>query len=253
MKLVFHPDFHQVYSADAAAEAGRMQAVLDALGPGVELVEPAPASEEALAAVHPPEHIAWVKERGLHPIAALAAGAALTAARIGLSEPCFGLLRPPGHHASADSCWGFCYYNNMAVALSALHREGSLARAHVLDIDLHYGDGTVNLLGEKDWVRVYNPEARQRETYVPEVADELRLRQAGLFGISAGFDLHQDDWGGRLSTEDYGQIGRLAAQAARRAKGGVFAILEGGYNQAVLGKNVEALMRGMDQGWRESD
>jgi acetoin utilization deacetylase AcuC-like enzyme len=253
MKVFFHPDFYQVYTNDPAAEAGRLEAVMEIIAPRAELSEPAPAPAEAIAAVHGQEHIAWVQRRGLYPIASLAAGAALAAGRTGRREPCFGLLRPPGHHASADSSWGFCYFNNMAVALTALQNAGAIATAHVLDIDLHYGDGTVNILGERDWVRVYNPQAREREAYLPEVAAELEAHPADLIGISAGFDLHQDDWGGRLSTGDYRQIGRLAAAAARRAGGGVFAILEGGYNHAVLGHNVLALMEGMQQGWTGSE
>ncbi|MCF8032513.1 MAG: hypothetical protein K9K66_08380 [Desulfarculaceae bacterium] len=249
MKVVYHPLFAQVYTNDPAAEAGRLEAVLEVIAPQAEMVEPPPAPDEDLALVHTPEHLAWVKQRGLHPIAALAAGAALSAARIGTGEPCFGLLRPPGHHASAGSCWGFCYYNNVAVALAALKARGEIASAHVLDIDLHFGDGTENIMEGRDWVRVYNPEARDRLSYLPEVAAELKGRQADLFAISAGFDMHQDDWGGRLSTGDYRELGRLAAQAARQAGGGVFAVLEGGYNPAVLGHNVLALMQGMEQGW----
>jgi len=249
MKVVYHPEFQRVYTNDPAAEAGRMEAVLQVIAPHADLVTPVPALEKDIALVHTNEHLAWVKERGLHPIASLAAGAALTAARIGLGEPCFGLLRPPGHHASAGSCWGFCYYNNLAVALAALKDAGEIATAHVLDIDLHYGDGTVNIMEDQDWARVYNPEARDREGYLPEVAAELEKRSADVFAISAGFDMHQDDWGGRLSTDDYGEIGRLTASAARRNGGGVFAVLEGGYNHAVLGHNALALMRGMAQGW----
>ncbi len=249
MKVVCHPEFQQVYTNDPAAEAGRIESVLEVIAPHAEMVQPAPAPDKDIALVHTLEHMAWVKHRGLHPIAALAAGAALQAARIGLSEPCFGLLRPPGHHASAGSCWGFCYYNNLAVALAALKHAGEIATAHVLDIDLHYGDGTVNIMEGQDWARVYNPEARDRQDYLPEVAAELEGREVDLFAISAGFDMHQDDWGGRLSTDDYGEIGRLAAAAARNCGGGVFAVLEGGYNHAVLGHNALALMRGMAQGW----
>jgi len=249
MKVVYHPEFKEVYTNDPAAEAGRMEAVLEVITPHAQMVEPEPAPDQAISRVHTSEHIAWVKQRGLHPIAALAAGAALQAARIGLGEPCFGLLRPPGHHASAGTSWGFCYYNNLAVALTALKDEGEIASAHILDIDLHYGDGTVNILEGKDWVRVYNPEARDRQGYLPELAAELAGRRADLLAISAGFDMHLDDWGGRLSTGDYGEIGRLAAAAARRAGGGVFAVLEGGYNHAVLGRNVLALMQGMAAGW----
>jgi acetoin utilization deacetylase AcuC-like enzyme len=87
----------------------------------------------------------YVRQEGLYDIAALAAGGAIQAARLGLETPAFGAIRPPGHHASSDSCWGFCYFNNMAVALLTLKDEGLIETATILDFDLHYGDGNVNI------------------------------------------------------------------------------------------------------------
>ena len=71
-------------------------------------------------------HIQQVENQGLYEIAALAAGGAIQAAQMGLAEPCFGLIRPPGHHASAASAWGFCYFNIMAVALETLRRQDKI-------------------------------------------------------------------------------------------------------------------------------
>lgn len=31
----------------------------------------------------------------------------------------FALIRPPGHHAEDDAAMGYCFYNNVAVAVSA--------------------------------------------------------------------------------------------------------------------------------------
>ena len=227
MKVVFHQDFYQVYTGDPAAAAGRMEAVVETIQPLVEFIVPAPAV------------------RALFEIAALAAGGALQAARVGLSEPCFALIRPPGHHASAASAWGFCYFNNMAVALEALRREKKIETACVLDIDLHFGDGTQNILGNRSWVEVINVEAGDRSHYLQQVDQALENCEADLIGISAGFDYHIDDWGGLLHTEDYAKIGRRVRRAADRNKGGCFAILEGGYNHEVLGENVLALIQGM--------
>ncbi len=245
MKVVFHPDFHTTYTSDPAAAPGRMQAILEVIEPHAELVAPEPAPLEAIQAVHSEEHIAMVRGRGLYPIAALAAGGALAAAELGLREPALALIRPPGHHASAGSSWGFCYFNNMAVALMELKRRGAIQSAFVLDIDLHYGDGTVNILGGRPWVEVYNVEARTREPYLEEVARVMADCKAGLIGISAGFDMAQEDWGDVLAVDDYHRIGRLVREAAGRSGGGCFAILEGGYNHQVLGRNVLALMQGM--------
>lgn len=245
MKVVYHQAFNQVYTSDPAAAAGRMEAIVEAIENKVTFVEAKPASEEQIGLAHTRSHVEAVQMRGLHEIAALAAGGAIQTARCGLKEPAFGLIRPPGHHASASSAWGFCYYNNMAIALLTLRKEASIERAVVLDIDLHFGDGTVNILGDKDWVKIHNPSARNRDLYLRETGEALSDRTVDLIGVSAGFDYHRDDWGGLLETEDYFTIGKWVREAAEANRGGCFAILEGGYNHSVLGQNAEALIEGM--------
>jgi acetoin utilization deacetylase AcuC-like enzyme len=245
MKVIFHEDFYQVYTSDPAAAAGRMEAIMAVIKAEVEFVKAAPAKEAQIALAHTQAHIDTVRQSGLFDIAALAAGAAIQSAEIGLAAPSFALIRPPGHHASSASSWGFCYFNNMAVALQALKQNGQIASAYVLDIDLHYGDGTVNFLGSKDFVRVHNVESRDRHSYLAEIKTEMEHVQADLIGISAGFDDHQDDWGGLLATEDYYAIGKLVKTASIRCGGGCFGILEGGYNHQVLGQNVLSLINGL--------
>ena len=245
MKVVFHEDFYQVYTGDPAAASGRMEAVVEVIAPYVEFVAAEPAVCQHISAVHSEMHIREVENQGLFDMAALAAGGALQAARTGLLEPCFALIRPPGHHASAASAWGFCYFNNMAVALETLRRQKKIQSALVLDIDLHFGDGTENILGNRSWVSVVNVEASSRNRYLQQVEQTMENCRADLIGISAGFDYHRDDWGGLLHTEDYEKIGRRVRQTADRNGGGCFAILEGGYNHDVLGQNVLALVQGM--------
>jgi acetoin utilization deacetylase AcuC-like enzyme len=186
-----------------------------------------------------------VRDQGLYEIAALAAGGAIQAAQRGLEEPAFALVRPPGHHASADSAWGFCYFNNMAVALMRLKEEGRIDHAFILDFDLHYGDGNVNLLGHRSWVTILNPEDASADRYLEETHRTLRRAKFDIIGVSAGFDNHREDWGGLLVTEDYEALGRMVRQAADRNHSGCFGILEGGYNHQVLGDNVRAFLRGM--------
>jgi acetoin utilization deacetylase AcuC-like enzyme len=133
----------------------------------------------------------------------------------------------------------------MAVALEHLKRTGKIRSAYVLDIDLHFGDGTVEILGGKEYVTVHNCMAGSRNAYIEEVADEMSRCRADIIGISAGFDNHELDWGRTLTTDDYREIGRLVRAAARRSGGGCFAVLEGGYNHQVLGHNVLALTEGL--------
>jgi acetoin utilization deacetylase AcuC-like enzyme len=248
MKVVFHEDFYQIYTSDPAAAAGRMEAIVEVIEGKVTFIAAQPASEQDIAAVHTKAHIAHVKAKGLYPIAALAAGGATQAAMLGLSEPCFGLIRPPGHHASSASSWGFCYFNNMAIGLERLKRESKIKSAYVLDIDLHFGDGTVNIFKDKDYVTVHNIQANHRDAYLDEVDGAMRNLNADVIGISAGFDNHEDDWGGTLKTEDYRVIGQMVREAAERCSGGCFGILEGGYNHLVLGYNVTALIEGLSGG-----
>ncbi|HMA66813.1 MAG TPA: histone deacetylase family protein [Desulfosalsimonadaceae bacterium] len=245
MKIVFDQAFYTVYTGDPAAEPGRMEAIVNALPDGMPIVEPEPAAYEQILRAHTEEHVSMIRDRELYDIAALAAGASIQAARIGLSEPAFGLVRPPGHHASADASWGFCFFNNMAVALLALKAEGLVNSAFVLDIDLHYGDGTVNILGGADWVDIVNPAKNSRSAYLDSVERTLASVDADIIGISAGFDNHQQDWGGLLATEDYHRIASMVQQRAAKNGGGCFALLEGGYNHLVLGQNVAALLKGL--------
>ncbi len=245
MKVFFHEDFYQVYTSDPASAEGRMEAVVDAIESDVEFVTAIPASEEDIAAVHTKGHIDYIRQRGLYEISSLAAGGAVQAAERGMTEPCFALIRPPGHHASSNSCWGFCYFNNMAIAIESLKRRKKINTAYILDIDLHYGDGNVNILGEKNYITIYNVETSIREDYMNEVAKEMETCKVDIIGVSAGFDNHMEDWGGLLTTEDYYEIGKKVSAAAIRCKAGCFAILEGGYNHDVLGQNVLALIKGL--------
>ncbi len=246
MKVTWHEGFTQSYCLDPAAEFGRMEAVTNVIKDRVEFVPAIPASEKDIRACHTEQHIAAVKRQGLYEIASLAAGGTIQAADIGLAEPCFALVRPPGHHASANSAWGFCFFNNMAIALSKLKREGKIQKAFVLDFDLHFGDGTVNILGHADYVTIYNPSDHDANAYLRGV-EEMLPADADIIGISAGFDNHLEDWGGVLSTDDYREMGRMVRAASRTSGGGCFAVLEGGYNHRVLGHNVMALIEGLEE------
>jgi acetoin utilization deacetylase AcuC-like enzyme len=245
MKVVFHEDFYQVYASDPAAASGRMEAVVEVIEPSVEFITAEPASESDISAVHTEPHIDRVKRAGVYPMAALAAGGAIQTAKLALTEPSFGLIRPPGHHASSGSAWGFCYFSNMAIVMEHLKRKKKIGSAYVLDIDLHFGDGTTNILKPKDYVTVHNVAANRRDAYLAEVREEMRDCRADIIGISAGFDNHEEDWGGTLHTEDYREIGGMVLEAAERQGGSCFAILEGGYNHQVLGYNVMALINGL--------
>jgi acetoin utilization deacetylase AcuC-like enzyme len=111
---------------------------------GYEFVEPSPATQEDIRTVHGLQHIELVQSNGLYDIAALATGGAIAAAQLALSsEPVFALVRPPGHHASANRAWGMCFFNNMAIAVQKIRPKAR--HVLIIDIDLHYGNGTASI------------------------------------------------------------------------------------------------------------
>ncbi len=246
MKVIYHDDFCQCYTTDPAAASGRMEAVVEAISGRVDFLKAVPAEESDISAVHTESHIAQVEREGLYDIAAMAAGGAIMAAEIGMNEPCFALIRPPGHHASAGSAWGFCYFNNMAIALEKLKREGKIVKAFLLDFDLHFGDGTVNILERKEYVTIYNPSSCDRNEYLRGIEKKLSSASFDVIAVSAGFDNHSEDWGGLLTTEDYKTIGHMVWEICQKKRCGCFAVLEGGYNHRVLGTNVLAFLEGIE-------
>lgn len=241
MKIVFHPKFYTVYTSDPAAESGRMEAIVEELR-DFEFVEPEPATKEDTLLVHTIEHYEYVKsENKVYELAMLAAGGAIEASKIAFDEPAFAAIRPPGHHASPDSSWGFCYFNNIAIAVRKLLWEKRIKKAVIVDFDLHFGDGTANTFANDPNVKYFHMQGGD----VTGIDDFLRKEDYDIIAVSAGFDRHREDWGGILETEDYREIGRIVKENAEsKCEGRRFAVLEGGYNHSVLGKNVKSFVDG---------
>jgi len=117
-----------------------------------EFTEPSPCTEEDLLRVHTRELMESVQENSffnfdcpniphIYDYARLSAGGALLALDLSISdEGSFSLMRPPGHHASRSRLGGFCYFNNIAIAVAkALETCEKVA---VIDFDCHHGNGT---------------------------------------------------------------------------------------------------------------
>jgi acetoin utilization deacetylase AcuC-like enzyme len=81
---------------------------------------------------------------GSYRVCCTAAGQAIAAANhvfSGDGRPAYALLRPPGHHAQPGMADGYCFFNNIGVAIEALRARG-LKSAAVIDWDVHHGNGT---------------------------------------------------------------------------------------------------------------
>ncbi|HWG99510.1 MAG TPA: acetoin utilization protein AcuC [Pilimelia sp.] len=130
--------------------------------PGVRVVAPWPAPDEALLRVHRPDYLAAVRAApddpyftgcglntpdnpvfpGMHEAGALVAGATLAAAEAVWRGEALRAVNIAGglHHAMPDRASGFCVYNDPAVAIARLLDLGAERVAYV-DVDVHHGDG----------------------------------------------------------------------------------------------------------------
>ena len=254
MKIVFHKRYYNSsYAMDPAAAPGRLEGIIDLLSKNedYEFIEPNPATKEDILRAHTERHYEHIERNPLlFELASLAAGGAILAAEEGFDgNPTFAVIRPPGHHASADSCWGFCYFNNISISLLKLYSEGKIKSAFVLDFDLHTGDGNINILTFREngiRVKILNPDSSGRTGYIKEVQNYMEeLNNIDIFVASAGFDQGIEDWGSLLHPEDYEELGKLMKiYSVKLCQGRRYALLEGGYNHDVLPKNVNSFCGG---------
>jgi len=249
VKVVFDEAFYSVYSDEPAAAPGRIESIVSEIRDLFEFVGCKPASESDILLVHSLNHLERIKElEEVYPIALLAVGGAIEAAEIALDgEPTFALIRPPGHHASRDYSWGFCYFNNVAIAVAKMLSLKRVERVLIIDFDLHFGDGTANIFSGSKNVEYFHLPHGPRERQLGSLKAFLEEKgEYDLLAVSAGFDRHEEDWGGVLRTSDYYEIGEILREfSLKKCRGAIFAALEGGYNHAVLGKNVKAFLEGL--------
>jgi acetoin utilization deacetylase AcuC-like enzyme len=146
------------------------------------------ATREELALVHTPEYLDDFFACRMTPRTAASefpltpeivrgftrmAGGTIVASREALTR---GLAVNVGggfHHAFPDHAEGFCYLNDLAVALRVLLAEGRIARAAVIDLDLHQGNGTARIF--EDDPRVYTFSMHQERLYPVKETSTLDL------------------------------------------------------------------------------
>ncbi|HEV7371361.1 histone deacetylase family protein [Arenibaculum sp.] len=194
----------------------------------------------------------------------------------------YALCRPPGHHASADMAGGFCYLNNVAIAvqaaLPALGARGRPMRAAILDVDVHHGNGTQAIFYEREDVLVVSVHADPAQFYpyfagyahergrgrgrgynlnlpLPIGTEEDRFLDAvaeacahvarfapELFAVSLGFDTYGGDPLAAFRVTTPG-FARLGRLLAAQKLPTVL-IQEGGYATAALADNLDSFLEG---------
>jgi acetoin utilization deacetylase AcuC-like enzyme len=144
--------------------------VADALGgdAAFDIVSPCPATRDQLLRVHAPEYVDAVRtgepralaesqkfpwSAALYPSVLLTNGGAIEAARAALEQGASAALASGFHHSHRERGEGFCTFNGLIVALEALRADGLIRTAAILDMDLHYGNGTALLCGSRPWIR----------------------------------------------------------------------------------------------------
>lgn len=245
------------YDRTPAGAEGRLESAIEIFSgnPDYELIEPRLATKDEVLRAHT-EHLYEStrhqsdrsRAKLLFEMASLAAGGAIMAGELAMEgNPVFGLIRPPGHHASRDSHWGFCYFNNIAVSLLNLRAKKMISSGFILDFDLHDGDGNINILGDDNRWTIHNPSGRGDRAFLQDTKRALdESPDVDVIVASAGFDQYEHDWGGNLSTKAYRELGLLMHDfAAERCQGRRYGLLEGGYNFQDLGKNVLSFCEGL--------
>jgi len=289
----------------------RLKAILRGLknfkiieNPKVKVEKPRKASIDELCLIHSRSYVDFIENfcrngggilgtwgggvvcsRESFKVACYAVGGALKAVDEVLSgsfQNSIALVRPPGHHASTDLPYGFCIFNNVAIAAKYLIDVKGVTRVAILDIDAHHGNGTQEVFedtskvlyvsfhqdrifpgtgaiedigvgeGEGFKINFPLPPYSNEEIYLKALSEIvgpiLNQFKPAYILVSAGFDAHHLDplTGLGLSSMGYIEIYKWIGKMAEDLTGGRFsAVLEGGYDQEALAKAVPSVVATM--------
>jgi acetoin utilization deacetylase AcuC-like enzyme len=184
----------------------------------------------------------------------------------------YALCRPPGHHAGPAWFAGYCYLNTAAAAVQVL-RQAGVSPVGILDLDLHYPNGTAAIVAGMEDASLHSlhawpvtnvaagtvdpstdrevaiefhvpPEAERYLDAVAECLEELREDYgAAALVVSLGYDIVAGDPHGSWEFEPaiFTEIGRLLAACGKP----VCVIQEGGYALDSLAECSEAFATGL--------
>jgi acetoin utilization deacetylase AcuC-like enzyme len=275
MRVVYSPRYHIDIGAHVFPTI-KYQLVRRALAAaGFAFVEPEPASWDDLALVHNPEYLQQLQtgEFSLQELLQLEVpwspevvegfrlmtGGTLLAAHDAVGPANLGLHVGGGfHHAFANHGEGFCLFNDVAVAIRVLQRDGLVRRAAVVDCDVHHGNGTSMIFDGDPSVFTFSihhqhnyPMFKPRsaldiglddrvndDVYLAKLAAALptvmRFEPEIVFYL-AGADPYEDDQLGGLSLTPEGlrERDRLVFTTCRHARVPIVLTLAGGYARRI--------------------
>jgi len=236
-----------------------------------DLVEPAKAADEDLMLVHTPSYIHKLKAGSFSPVEVmrhevpysrelvdafiLAAGGSILAARLALEEGIAVNLGGGFHHAFPDHGEGFCLLHDVAVAIRRMQKDRKIARALVVDCDVHQGNGTAAIFRNDGSVFTFSihqlsnypawkpasdldvdlPDGVGDAEYLKRLGDGLsqcfeRVQPDLVFYVAGADPYKEDQLGGlALTLEGLQRRDRLVLGAARERKLPTHVTLAGGY------------------------
>ncbi len=272
--LVWSPHYHLPFGESHVFPAEKYQLLYGALvQEGLldmfDVVPPVPLSRRQLMTVHTERYIDELlgcvptpRTMGAEvPLTSevvsaelLSSGGTLVACRAALESGAAINLGGGFHHAFPDHGEGFCYVNDMAVAVRALQAEGLVKRVLVVDLDLHQGNGTAFVFRDDPEVftfsmhqeNLYPPKERSHldigldngtddRTYLRLLGKSLRLllarQKPELVLYQAGADPYRDDLLGSLLLTKKGleTRDRMVIRLCRSRQVPVAVVLGGGY------------------------
>ncbi len=117
-----------------------------------------------------------------------AVGGTMAAAEEALSSGIAMNLAGGTHHAFSDHGEGFCVFNDVAVAIRTLQSRGRIARAAVIDLDVHQGNGTHAIFAGDDSVYTFSMHGGRNYPF-HKVAGTLDIELADGCGDTEYLDL----------------------------------------------------------------
>jgi len=181
----YHPDFAAPIG-DHVMPMRKFELVAEGVAKmtGVKILAPLPIDEALLLRVHTQQYIDAIRtgeprelaesqkfpwSPQLYPSVRLTNGAVLAAARNAVQNGIAAAVASGFHHAHADHGEGFCTFNGLVIALDALLSEGVIRRAAILDMDLHFGNGTASLMATRPQIlaiSIYGSDYWQNRAYL---------------------------------------------------------------------------------------